>query len=94
MSRFCEGLKEVRNGTQVALTLVLNLSLTQCKPHPISLLARHSGLFRPVIMISWLPHFILVRVTREKIVQVLLALQIAGRLAGFLMLVVDIGHSL
>ena len=35
-------------------------------------------------MISWLPHFILLRETRETFVQVLLALQIAGHLQVFL----------
>ena len=37
-----EGLKEVGNGAQVGPTLILNLSLTHCRPGPDSLPARNS----------------------------------------------------
>ena len=51
---FCEGLKEVGNGTQVACTLSLNLSLTACEPYSPWTVSRKlvcSGFF----LFSWLP---------------------------------------
>ena len=54
---FCEGLKEVKSGTEGALTLTLNQSLTHfipldCQPETLVCLV-------PIVF-SWLPHIILV----------------------------------
>ena len=42
MTPFCEGLKEVRNDTQVTLIIILNLSLTGSEPRPLRLPDRHT----------------------------------------------------
>ena len=49
MMPFCEGLREVGQGPQFGLTLILNMSLTQCRPHPDRLPTRNSRLFRPLL---------------------------------------------
>ena len=55
-----EGLIEVRNDTRVGLALVLNRSLTCCRPHPDRAPARHSGLLKAPVEISSMPRFTLV----------------------------------
>ena len=51
---FFEGL-EVRNGTQVACTLSLNLSLTYCKPHPPFYCQPETLVCLGPFLFSWLP---------------------------------------
>ena len=53
---FSEGLKEVGNNTQVAVMLILNLSLTLWELHSIRLPAISSGLFRPCDVFLAAPH--------------------------------------